>query len=402
MIDRFKSGDFLTADRVRAASVMLVGAYALAMIAILATSPDGMRDFRGLPLGSDFFSLWTAGKMAPELGAASAYDPALNYQAQQRLLDDPDPSFQPFLHPPHFLFAAIAFAALPYAAAWLMFSGLTLAGYAAMMKKLAPQNGAMLAILAAPAVLLNLTHGQTGFLIAGLFAAALFYLDRRPMLAGVAIGLLAFKPQYGMFFPLVLLIAGRWRTIFAAALTVAAQAGAATLAFGGAIWPAFLSKAEFARTAIIETGGVKWAANQSLYSALRGFGAPSPAAYAAQIALALLLAATLFRLWRAPIDQRLKSAGLAIAAFLATPYALNYDLILLAPAIALIAGYGLEHGFLPYEKLVLSLAALVPLIALPFAEATTIPIGLMTTLALYATLMARVAPAPARRALTAG
>ena len=396
MPEILKSGDFLTADRIRTVSIMLVGAYALALIAIIGTSPDGMRDFRDIPLGSDFFSFWTAGRMAAESGAADAYDPLLNFQMQQKLLNDTDPFFLPFLHPPQFLFVAISLAALPYVAAWLTFSFSTLAGYVAAMSKLATQKGALLAIITAPPAFLTFTHGQTGFLIASLFAAALYFLDKRPLLAGVFIGLLAFKPQYGIFFPLVLLIAGRWRTIVAAASTVIAQGLAATLAFGPTIWASFIEKAEYARTAVLEEGGVKWATNQSLYSAMRAFGASSESAYAAQLALALSLAASLVIFWRSAADQRLKSAALIVAAFLATPYALHYDFIMLAPAVALFASYCSECGFRPYEKLMLALVWAVPMVAMPFAEATLIPVGLMTTLALYALLMRRLPRAAAR------
>ncbi|MEZ5896358.1 MAG: glycosyltransferase family 87 protein [Parvularculaceae bacterium] len=409
MFDQLKSGRFITPDRIRMVPAMLLVSYVMAIVAVIATSPDGVRDFRNIPLGSDFFSFWTAGQMVAQQGAASTYDPVLNFQMQQRLLNDPDPFFLPFLHPPQFLFLAIALAGLPYVAAWLTFSGLTMGCYVAAMRRLAPQGAALLAIIAAPAAFLNFTHGQTGFLIAALFAGALFFLDKRPLVAGLCIGLLAFKPQYGVFFPLVLLITGRWRVIFAAAAAVLAQTGAATLAFGPGIWAAFIEKAEFARTVVLENGAVKWATNQSMYSALRAFGAPNAPAYAVQTLVAIMLAASLVWLWRSNLDQRLKSAGLVIAAFLATPYALDYDLIMLAPAIALIASHGLEHGFRSYEKLTLALAWFTPLIAMPFAEATLIPIGLMTTLALYSTVIARLiareAARPAQtsaRSLTAG
>ncbi len=268
--------------------------------------------------------------------------------------------------------------------------------YVAAVRKLAPASlspgacAALLAIIAAPAAFLNLTHGQTGFLIAALFAATLYFLDKRPLIAGLFIGLLAFKPQYGVFFPLVLLVTGRWRVILAAAATVVAQAGAATLAFGPGIWAAFAEKAEFARTVVLENGAVKWATNQSVYSALRAFGAPNAHAYASQTIVAIMLALSLVWLWRSEVDQRLKSAGLVVAAFLATPYALDYDLIVLTPAIALMVSHGLERGFRNFEKLTLALAWFIPLVAMPFGEATLIPIGLLTTLALYSCVIARL------------
>jgi hypothetical protein len=42
-----------------------------------------------------------------------------------------------------------------------------------------------------------------------LIGAALVNLDRRPLLAGLLLGLMAYKPQFGILFPLVLAATGR-------------------------------------------------------------------------------------------------------------------------------------------------------------------------------------------------
>ena len=43
----------------------------------------------------------------------------------------------------------------------------------------------------------NIGHGHNGFLTAALIGSALVVLDRRPVLAGVLFGLIAYKPQFG-------------------------------------------------------------------------------------------------------------------------------------------------------------------------------------------------------------
>jgi hypothetical protein len=48
---------------------------------------------------------------------------------------------------------------------------------------------------------------------------------------------------------------------------------------------------------------------------------------------------------------------------MATPYVLDYDLILLAPAIAWLAAEGGRSGFLAWEKLVLLVVFLLPLVS---------------------------------------
>ena len=124
-----------------------------------------------------------------------------------------------------------------------------------------------------PAVFVNLGHGHNGFLTAALMAFALINLDTRPILAGVLFGLLAYKPQFGLMIPLVLLATGRWRTLFAAGATVVLLVIAATLAFGFETWRAFFRFAEYTRAIVLETGETGWHKIQSVFSWARMWGA---------------------------------------------------------------------------------------------------------------------------------
>jgi alpha-1,2-mannosyltransferase len=113
------------------------------------------------------------------------------------------------------------------------------------------------------------------------------------------------------------------------------------------------------------------------------WGASVHLAYALQIALALLLAASLAWLWQSDAAFELKAAGLATGSLLATPYVLDYDLVVLAVAIAFYARRGLSHGFRSFEISLLAAAWIVPLISRGVAGATGIPLGLLVMLALY-------------------
>src|SRR3984957_15709122 len=106
----------------------------------------------------------------------------------------------------------------------------------------------LLLVLGFPSVLINIGHGQNGFLTAALLGGALVVLDRRPILAGIMIGLLIYKPQYGLMIPIALAVSGRWRAFAAAAATVAVATIATTLVFGVSVWHAFAVFSEFTRT----------------------------------------------------------------------------------------------------------------------------------------------------------
>jgi alpha-1,2-mannosyltransferase len=75
------------------------------------------------------------------------------------------------------------------------------------------------------------------------------------------------------------------------------------------------------------------------------------------------------------VDFALKASALIIAAILATPYSLDYDMTALAPAIAFLAVHGLRHGFAPWEKSALAFLWLAHLVARGVAEATLVPLG---------------------------
>jgi alpha-1,2-mannosyltransferase len=247
----------------------------------------------------------------------------------------------------------------------------------------------LLLALAYPAVFINLGHGHNGFLTAALMAGALTHLDRRPLIAGILIGLLAYKPQFGLLIPLVLAVSGRWRVFFAAAATVAALALAVTLAFGMDVWTAFFASTKFTRSVVLEQGGTGWYKIQSVFSWVRLWGGSVPLAYAVQGAATLAVAAALGWLWRTRAAFPLQAAALLIGTVLATPYVLDYDLMLLAPAIAFLAADGATCGFGLYEKTMLAALWLMPLIARSLAQATLIPLAVPLMLLVFIYLLRR-------------
>jgi alpha-1,2-mannosyltransferase len=243
--------------------------------------------------------------------------------------------------------------------------------------------------LAFPAVFVNIGHGQNGFLTAALLGGALHLLDRRPWLAGVLIGLLAYKPQFGVLIPVALLVSSRWSTIGAASATIAALLAVSTLTLGGGIWHAFADSTTFTQTIVLEQGGTGWEKIQSAFSAARMWGAGVYTGYAVQLALALTVAASLAWLWQSDAAFDLKASALATASLLATPYVLDYDFVVLAVSIAFFARHGQTQGFRDYEISLLAAAWIMPLLSRGLTGATGIPLGLIVLLALYGSTLRR-------------
>ena len=208
----------------------------------------------------------------------------------------------------------------------------------------------LLLALAFPAVLINVGHGHNGFLTAALLGGGLVILDRRPLLAGILFGLMAYKPQFGLMIPIALAAGGYWRTFAAAAATAVLLTLVTTLVFGVQVWHAFFVGAEFTRTVVLEQGDTGWHKIQSIFSWACMWGAPVTLAYAIQGAATLVLAMASAWLWHGKAPYPLKAAGLCLAAILATPYTLDYDMMVLAPAIAFLVADGMARGFGPVGK----------------------------------------------------
>jgi len=240
-------------------------------------------------------------------------------------------------------------------------------------------------------VFVNIGHGQNGFLTTALLGGALHLLDRRPWLAGVLIGLLTYKPQFGVLIPIALLAGGRWSTISATVATVVGMLALSLVTLGGGVWHAFADSMTFTQTVVLEQGNTGWEKIQSIFSAVRMWGGSIHLAYAIQFALAAALAATLAWLWRSEAAFELKAAALAVASLLATPYVLDYDLVVLGIAIAYFARLGLTQGFRACEISLLAAAWIVPLLSRGVAQATAIPLGLLVLLILYIFILRRAA-----------
>jgi alpha-1,2-mannosyltransferase len=396
-IDLLRSGAWLTRERLRLVAFALLAAFVLGAGFLIATS-NGLNDRFGRPLGTDFSNVYAAGTYVLDGEPGAPFDPPRQFAREQAIFGQAT-EFYGWHYPPFFLAVAAVLAAMPYWLALIVWQGVTLLLYLWAMRTIVaassspPGRGTekmwLLLALAFPAVFINLGQAHNGFLTAALLGAALTQLDCRPVVAGVLIGLLAYKPQFGLLAPLVLAVSGRWRVFASAAVTLAVMTLAVTFAFGADVWSAFLATGKFTRTVVLEQGGTGWYKIQSVFSWVRMWGGGIALAYVVQAAVTVTIAAALAWLWRSRAAYPLKAAALLIGTLLATPYSLDYDLMLLAPAIGYLAYDGFARGFGAYEKTVLAALWIVPLVARSVPQATLIPLAVPIMLLTFAMLLRR-------------
>ncbi len=344
--------------------------------------PDGL----GIPI--DFVNVWAAGRLVLEGHPAQAWDWDIQKQVELALLRQDFSGYFAWHYPPPLLFVAALLAQFPYSAAFIGWVSASLVPYLAMMRAIVGRPFGWLLAIAFPMVFNNTLAGQNGFLTAALIGGTLYLMPARPILAGICLGLLSYKPQYGLLFPIVLIAASQWTVFFTAAVVAVAMALASWLAFGTESWQAFFHWMPMFSQAFLSEGKATWWKLQSLFSLVRYLGGTEQLAWACQWVLTASVATVLVVMWRGRISYSLKAAALAAGTLLTTPYLFIYDMMVLAIPVAFLVRVGLRTGFRPYELPALA-CALALVVTFTF---TGQPTGLFATLIVATLILRRAGP----------
>jgi Glycosyltransferase family 87 len=359
-------------------------------------------DPNGLGIPTDFINVWAAGRLVLDGLPAQAYDWDIQKQVEVAKLGQDFVGYFAWHYPPPFLFVASLLAQLPYKVAFIGWVVVSFLPFLVAVRAIIGRNFGYLLALAIPMAFINALVGQNGFLTAALIGGTLYLIPIRPVLAGICLGLLTYKPQYGLLFPIALIAAGHWRVFISAGVTAVVLATASWLAFGTESWLAFFHwMPKFSQTFLTE-GKAPWWKLQSVFSLVRYFGGSEPLGWAFQWVLTASVAVVLALMWRSRVPYTLKAAALAAGALLTTPYLFMYDMMVLAIPIGFLVRIGLKTGFRAYE--LPALGAVVALIGCYMF--TGIPTGLGATLVVAALILRRAGSwwqyEPAPRLVAAG
>ena len=335
-----RDASWLDASRVRGYAV-IVGLASLALLVNSYLKAMGAG-------GTDFLAFWGAGHVTAAGDPAAAYDLAVQERVQTGTGSE---GWFAFVNPPPFLFAVAPFGSLPFPLAWIAWVAVTYALFAWAGIKAFPRLWPL--VLVFPGALIAAGHGQNGLLTGALFVACVALVDRRPLLAGAAIGALVIKPHLALLLPFWLAAGGRWKAFIAAGVTTLGLLALSWLTFGSATFAGYVDSWS-ASAAIMRSGDTDfWLRMATLYGQLRLF-LSADAALAIQAFVTLAMLALVIFSWRSfgGIAQATGAFTLAATA-IASPYLFNYDLAFLLLPVLWLVRQGLDHGFRPYEKLTL-------------------------------------------------
>ncbi|MGH7033780.1 MAG: glycosyltransferase family 87 protein [Stellaceae bacterium] len=337
------------------------------------------------PFG-DFFALWSYAKIAIAHAPAELYDPGALHAAQVALGMESGQQ-NPFPYPPSFLLILWPLGFLTYMPAYALWIAASFGLYIwATVERSARGVTTAIAILA-PTSTIMLVAGQSGFLAGALAIGGLRLIRTRPILAGVLLGLLSYKPQLWLLVPVALIAARAWRSIAAIGLTIAALVALTSMAFGWSIWPAWLASLP-AYSRDFDASAIRYHLMPTVTANLQMLGLSLVAARLVQLAVAAGVAILIWRIFRPGATRKAGSALLA-GTFLATPHAFVYDLPMLTGAIAGFVAEKLrvDGGCDPPEIAVLVFALAFP--ALMMFAGPHIPVSTLPELLLFGLVLAR-------------
>ena len=208
----------------------------------LTSQLPGLRDREGQLKGADFLHFYVLGNIARMHDGSMLYDaPRQAALAQQAINQEPGESYLP-VYGPQFSLIFRPLAGLPYgwaAAAWMLASALTCAICCWLCCECALTCGTTARRFSSWLQPFRASSswwraGRTGTgLIA--FTSVLFcFRAERLFLAGMALGLLAYKPQFGVMAAVVFVLTLEWRVIAGALMTGAGQLAVGALYYGRA------------------------------------------------------------------------------------------------------------------------------------------------------------------------
>ena len=306
-------------------------------------------------VGWDFVNSWMGGRAALH-GDLQSYFEVHRYNAQIHHLFAPNLPFHNWSYPPHILLLLWPFGLFPYLASyalWLV-AGFGVYLWAASDGKF--DRELLLFLALSPVAMVLVLTGQNGFFTGALLLGVLAQWDKRPVLAGIMLGLLSVKPQLVLLMPLVLMMTGRWRCLAAAASDRGGDDGAETVLYG----PGRVDRLSRGSGAVPEhrddqghRADVVARMMPTAFINARLMGAPDVVAWALQAVAAVTALAAVAWTFCKRREPMLSNAMLLAASLLVTPYSFNYDMAALIAVLAQRCVCGLDNSRITDTALIL-------------------------------------------------
>ncbi|MBC7227913.1 MAG: DUF2029 domain-containing protein [Thermoflexales bacterium] len=354
---------FLNSRRLRDYPVLaLIGAGGALLVNIL-TRHGWVGGLTGQLMFGDFISYY-AGGLIYRTNRFHLYDPAVQEQVQRALVwPSQPPGFAPYISPPYVAAAWSLITTLPPTPALILWMVFSLAGFIAALYLLdrwvvppALKTAGLtpsrlgLAVASSYCFLTGLQSGQnhtlTMLLASGVTAA---WLGKRWFLAGLFAGALIYKPHLVSGFLILWLVRRNWRALLSFTAVAGVWTGLSFWTDGLPLYREYIALSGALLRLPLVKGDFPVAAMVTPYALLASLIPPGGISIVTRIYLLLVGLTALGLSWVA-IRWRHHEQMMLVSALLypicMMPHALIYDLLMVVPALVLMARNGWENRVL--------------------------------------------------------
>lgn len=367
-----------------ALAALLLAVYGWAMVVATGSGHDGLIGPHFNALGADWVIFLAAGRAVFSHELAHIYDQAwittvVNISFGPWLsAPEPHPLFP---YPPVYLLLVAPFTLLPVMASLALSQLAQFAALAWALRRFVPDKSYLfflIGALLAPAASNNVLAGSNAVLVTALIVGGIASLEKKPLLAGVLLGLTIFKPQFVPLLVVAVVAGGYWRAFTAATVTALLFVGVSMIAFGPQLWLDW-ANVYLHPQAVAGVNGTDWGHvwDDSVSTCLTVLGAPHALALAGQVVAAVIAVVAVWRVFRVQSPGQLPV--LLCAGLLASPHVSNYDLLGLA-----IAALALVRWLPQQTRPIMLMLPLAAYTAALFNPPKAMMLGLVTPLILLA------------------
>jgi hypothetical protein len=241
-----------------------------------------------------------------------------------------------WFYPPHYVLFTYVFGLLPYAIAKFLFiaSSVVLFVFAVYVwcQKIPRTCNILFYVCATPLMYYVIIIGQNSLYTASFLLLGLHFLDKKPIISGLCLGLLTCKPQFVIIIPFALLLTRHYKVVYYLSMCFAIQAITSIVIFGLQPWIAFLKTADVVFR-LLATDILHVSLMISSFSTFIALGIPLPLAKSLSWIWFISVSGIGLYIWYIRKGDQLAKAILVSAIYLATPYMFHYDFFICIIAI---------------------------------------------------------------------
>jgi alpha-1,2-mannosyltransferase len=388
----FLHSRLLGRQRIRAVAIILV--FCLWGVCLVEYAKPGIVDRAGNIKFQDFLQFPISARLIASGHADQLYDDQVLAREIRAIVSRDTSVYLQYFYGPQVALPFTPLASLPFMAQAAIWVALSLLMYFVCIYLIWKRCAALrpyralvaICALAYPPLFHFFVRGQLSAVVLVCFTAAyLAFSVRRDFLAGVALGLLAFKPQFLVAIPLILLLAQAWKAFAGVVISAAAQLALTSLYFGRAVMQAYVAR-------LLHSAGHP-GSTELLFSPIQMHSLHSfwellipwrPGVWLLYALTSFAVIGIAAAIWKSSTLLALRFSALMVAAVLVNPHLYIYDLLALAPAFLLLTEWlvnNVRHPAKPTLDVLLYLAFVLPLFG-PLAHWTHLQLSVVVFVAM--------------------